>query len=102
MSIAFELYENGISRALMLDYGDFVIAGEMSRSTRDRRSARPLHRERARLVSLVVLLLERQPFHHRLLAEFRRAAGRSRARPRAVRRVDQVGEIGAVGLVESR
>lgn len=29
-SIGFELYENGISRALSLDYGDFVIAGEMT------------------------------------------------------------------------
>ena len=29
-SIAFELYENGISRALMLDYNDFVLRGEMS------------------------------------------------------------------------
>ena len=29
-AIAFELYENGISRALQLDYDDFVIAGDMS------------------------------------------------------------------------
>jgi hypothetical protein len=29
-SIAFELYENGISRALTLDYNDFVISGEMT------------------------------------------------------------------------
>lgn len=29
-SIAFELYENGISRALILDYNDFVISGEMT------------------------------------------------------------------------
>lgn len=29
-SIGFELYDNGISRALSLDYGDFVIAGEMT------------------------------------------------------------------------
>ena len=29
-SIGFELYENGISRALSLDYNDFVIAGEMT------------------------------------------------------------------------
>ena len=28
-SIAFELYENGISRALMLDYNDFSISGEL-------------------------------------------------------------------------
>jgi hypothetical protein len=29
-SITFELYENGISRALLLDYNDFVMKGEMS------------------------------------------------------------------------
>ena len=29
-SISFELYENGISRALVLDYTDFTITGEMS------------------------------------------------------------------------
>jgi hypothetical protein len=29
-AIAFELYENGVSRALMLDYGDFVLTGEMT------------------------------------------------------------------------
>lgn len=29
-AINFELYENGISRALMLDYGDFVLSGEMT------------------------------------------------------------------------
>ncbi len=29
-SIKFELYENGISRALTLDYGDFVLAGTMT------------------------------------------------------------------------
>lgn len=29
-TLAFDLYENGISRALKLDYGDFVLAGEMS------------------------------------------------------------------------
>jgi hypothetical protein len=29
-AIGFELYENGISRALSLDYGDFVVAGGMS------------------------------------------------------------------------
>jgi hypothetical protein len=28
-AISFELYENGISRALALDYDDFVVAGEM-------------------------------------------------------------------------
>jgi hypothetical protein len=29
-SLAFELYENGISRALVLDYGDFSVSGEMT------------------------------------------------------------------------
>ncbi|MEI9805251.1 MAG: DUF1849 family protein [Pseudolabrys sp.] len=29
-SISFELYENGISRALTLDYSDFTISGEMT------------------------------------------------------------------------
>jgi hypothetical protein len=29
-AIGFELFENGISRALSLDYGDFIVAGEMS------------------------------------------------------------------------
>src|SRR5579883_1949021 len=28
-TLSFELYENGVSRALRLDYGDFVLAGEM-------------------------------------------------------------------------
>jgi hypothetical protein len=28
--ITFELFENGVSRALMLDYGDFVLSGEMT------------------------------------------------------------------------
>jgi hypothetical protein len=28
-SITFELYENGISRALLLDYNDFAISGEL-------------------------------------------------------------------------
>jgi len=29
-AITFELYENGVSRALMLDYGEFVLSGEMT------------------------------------------------------------------------
>jgi hypothetical protein len=29
-AISFELYENGISRELVLDYGDFVLSGEMT------------------------------------------------------------------------
>ena len=29
-SISFEIFENGISRALVLDYTDFTIKGEMT------------------------------------------------------------------------
>lgn len=29
-AISFEMYENGVSRALTLDYGDFAVSGEMS------------------------------------------------------------------------
>ena len=29
-SITFEMYENGVSRALMLDYNDFAISGELT------------------------------------------------------------------------
>ena len=29
--LAFDLYENGVSRALRLDYGDFVLSGEMTK-----------------------------------------------------------------------
>jgi hypothetical protein len=29
-AITFELYENGIARALLLDYNDFVLSGEMT------------------------------------------------------------------------
>ena len=29
-AITFELYENGISRALMLDYSDFSLTGELT------------------------------------------------------------------------
>ena len=28
-TISFELYENGISRALRLDYGDFALKGDL-------------------------------------------------------------------------
>lgn len=30
-AMSFELYENGVSRALTLDYNDFVVGGEMSK-----------------------------------------------------------------------
>lgn len=38
-AITFELYENGVSRALLLDYGDFVISGEMTQL--EMKDARP-------------------------------------------------------------
>jgi hypothetical protein len=38
-AISFELYENGVSRALLLDYGDFVLSGEMT--SIEMKSARP-------------------------------------------------------------
>ena len=38
-AISFELYENGISRALVLDYTDFTIAGEMT--SLDLKKAKP-------------------------------------------------------------
>lgn len=38
-SIGFELYENGISRALVLDYSDFTISGEMT--SLELKSAKP-------------------------------------------------------------
>jgi EipB-like len=30
-AMSFELYENGVSRALVLDYNDFVISGELGK-----------------------------------------------------------------------
>jgi EipB-like len=38
-AIRFELYENGVSRALLLDYGDFAITGAMT--TLEMRDAKP-------------------------------------------------------------
>ena len=38
-AIAFEVYENGISRALKLDYGDFALTGEMT--SLEMREAKP-------------------------------------------------------------
>jgi hypothetical protein len=38
-AIKFELYENGISRALVLDYNDFAIAGELT--SLDLRESKP-------------------------------------------------------------
>ena len=37
-AIGFELYENGISRALVLDYNDFVVSGKLSRWNSSSRS----------------------------------------------------------------
>ena len=31
--LSFDLYENGVSRALKLDYGDFALKGEMTQLT---------------------------------------------------------------------
>ena len=54
-SIGFELYENGISRALTLDYNDFVVNGKLSVAGNQRHQAVPvrraLRRERQRLSS---------------------------------------------------
>jgi hypothetical protein len=41
-AMSFELYENGVSRALVLDYNDFVIAGAMSKlDVKDTRPCKP-------------------------------------------------------------
>jgi hypothetical protein len=29
-AISFEAYENGVARALLLDYGDFTVAGDLT------------------------------------------------------------------------
>ena len=40
-TISFELYNNGISRALVLDYGDFAVSGEMT--SLEIKTAKPCH-----------------------------------------------------------
>jgi hypothetical protein len=41
-AMSFELYENGVSRALMLDYNDFVIAGAMGKfDVKDVKESKP-------------------------------------------------------------
>lgn len=40
-AMSFELYENGVSRALSLDYNDFIIAGVMSKF--DAKTTKPCH-----------------------------------------------------------
>jgi hypothetical protein len=41
-AMSFELYENGVSRALVLDYNDFVISGAMGKfDIKDNKDAKP-------------------------------------------------------------
>jgi len=41
-AMSFELYENGVSRALVLDYNDFVISGAMGKfDVKDNKDAKP-------------------------------------------------------------
>ena len=61
-SIGFELYENGISRALVLDYNDFTITGEMT--SLEMKKAKPCP-------SSGLIVVEHQPLHHRVFAELR-------------------------------
>ena len=83
-SIGFELYENGISRALVLDYTDFTISGEMTSLETEEGKAVP--------VSEALVLVQRQAFHHRVAAEFRaQAVDRVLGLGRAA--VDEIGEI---------
>ena len=47
-TLSFDLYENGVSGALKLDYGDFAILGDMTRSTSTPPRERRLRRSPAR------------------------------------------------------
>jgi hypothetical protein len=41
-AMSFELYENGVSRALVLDYNDFVIAGALGKfDVKDGKDVKP-------------------------------------------------------------
>ena len=40
-TISFELYDNGVSRALRLDYGDFILTGELQNLQLQAESACP-------------------------------------------------------------
>jgi len=40
-SMSFELYENGVSRKLVLDYNDFVIAGALDKFDVKDKDAKP-------------------------------------------------------------
>ena len=105
-SIKFELYENGISRALVLDYNDFVISGELDDARNPRQQAlqvaalRRGARVRCRCVdtrSVVVFgPVERQAPHHGFLAEFL-AQPVDRLLGLGGPPVEQIGMVGAVG-----
>ena len=91
-AISFELYENGISRALVLEYTDFSIKGEMT--SLELKKPKPCVRERK------LVVVQRQTLHHRVAAEFRTQAihrvlglGRRGA-------VDEIGEIVARGILQ--
>ena len=106
-AMSFELFENGVSRALVLDYNDFVISGAMGKF--DVKDSKPckLHRgacrsparQRPRWLRLLLLLRLLRPVignapDHRGIAEFlaqivHRAFGMGRA---------AVEHVGVVGL----
>ena len=65
-AIGFELYENGISRALSLDYNDFVVAGKLT-SLRDQGRRSPALDGNGQRLALRPL--ERQPPDHGVVAE---------------------------------
>ena len=88
-AIGFELYENGISRALSLDYNDFVVTGEADLAGDQGAQALPV------TGSALLRSFERQPPDHGVVAE---------AGAHAVDRVLGLGraavdEIGRVGLI---
>ena len=47
-TLGFDLYENGVSGALKLDYGDFAILGDMTALDIDAQAGRPGARRPAR------------------------------------------------------
>ena len=67
-AIGFELYENGISRALSLDYNDFVVTGKLS-SLEIRKQALYVSRMASRLRLTLLRPLEREPPDHGIVAE---------------------------------
>ena len=103
-AMSFELYENGVSRALKLDFNDFVIGGAMSKfdiktakrpqvaeGFQDLSATRTLIRP---VCLQLVRSLERDTLHHRVLTEFL---------PQAVHRVFRFcrAMIEQVGVVRS-